>query len=218
MLLQPGTLAESLRLNVNGNTYQWELDEAVQYSEGDYRLHRCWHIGQKDNPSPRHYFYRSMYQLLYALPEEERRKVLDELLVWAGMKSMVRSTHRTLSLDELLHLAEGGLVEVGAHTVTHPVLSMQPPDLQRWEMAESKRRLEAMLGREITTFCYPHGDWSDVGETATRLAQEVGFEAACAAVPRPVSYRENPFWLPRFDVLDWDGDELARRLQMFFRR
>ncbi len=42
LLLQPGTLPRALRLSVDGHTYQWDLDEAAQYSENASQRHRSW--------------------------------------------------------------------------------------------------------------------------------------------------------------------------------
>ena len=41
----------------------------------------------------------------------------------------------------------GGVVEIGAHTVTHSVLSLQTPDEQRREIMESKSELESIHAR-----------------------------------------------------------------------
>jgi len=46
-----------------------------------------------------------------------------------------------------LRLAEGGLVEVGAHTVTHPVLSALPVAAQRDEVEEQAKRTTSSAER-----------------------------------------------------------------------
>jgi len=96
LLLQPGTLPETLRLSINGNPCQWELGETAHYSEDDCRHHRSWNVG-KDDPTARQCLYRSLYQRLLPLSEEEREKVLDELGRWAGTEPRARSTHHVLS-------------------------------------------------------------------------------------------------------------------------
>jgi len=54
--------------------------------------------------------------------------------------------------DELRELASGGLVEIGAHTLTHPVLAALPADQQQHEIGGSKRRLEALTGKRRRRF------------------------------------------------------------------
>ena len=61
----------------------------------------------------------------YIDAEYERIKALDQLLIWANAESIVRQTHRSLVPEEVYALGQGELVEIGAHTVTHPFLSAQ---------------------------------------------------------------------------------------------
>ena len=70
---------------------------------------------------------------------------MDELLAAAGTQPARRASHRVLSPQELVDLAEGGLVEVGAHTVSHAQLSALPIDQQREEIGQSKTQLERIL-------------------------------------------------------------------------
>ena len=54
--------------------------------------------------------------------KSQRQRVLRELRGWAGTEPAVRPRHRPFSLEEAVALAQGGLVEVGAHAVSHPAL------------------------------------------------------------------------------------------------
>jgi peptidoglycan/xylan/chitin deacetylase (PgdA/CDA1 family) len=216
LFLQPGALPEALCLEVNGN-HQWELGEMAHYGEEAYERHRHWNVGDKHDPTPRQHLYRSLCQLLRPLPDEERRKLLNELLAWAGAELMARPTHRALSPEEVIRLTEGELVEVGAHTVTHPILSALPAAIQRSEIRGSKARLEEILGRPVTSFAYPYGSRSDYTAETVALVRRAGFSCACANFADMVWQRADPFQLPRVVVRDWDGDEFARRLGGCFR-
>jgi peptidoglycan/xylan/chitin deacetylase (PgdA/CDA1 family) len=212
LLLRPGTLPEVLRLSIDGNTYRWELGGATHYGEDAYRRHRHWSAMRDDNPTPRHSLFRSLYVLLQPLPEEERGRVMDELLGWAGATS--HSEDRPLSLEEVSTLERGGLVEIGAHTVTHPLLSARTVASQRDEIQQSKARLEETMGHPVTSFAYPYGGYT--AETVA-LVREAGFACACSTVRNTVWRRTDRFQLPRFDVEDWDGEEFAGRLSRWFR-
>lgn len=213
LLLQPGTLPEFLHVSVNGRAYQWHLAEAANYSEDDYRHYCSWNYGQKHDPTPRQSLFRSLYELLRSLPEQRRRKLLKELLAWAGTEPMIRPTHRTLSHDEVFHLAEGELAEVGSHTVTHPVLSTLPVSAQRDEIEQSKVHLEGILGRPVTSFSYPHGHRSH--ETIA-IVRQAGFAHACSTISDVVSPGTDWFQLPRVVTRDCDGDHLSSWLREWF--
>jgi peptidoglycan/xylan/chitin deacetylase (PgdA/CDA1 family) len=214
LLLQPGMLPEKLRLKVNRNTYQWKLGEVAQYSERTQRRHRRWRAWE-EAPSSRHALYCSLWELLHTATEEERRRVLSELRDWADAEPAKRLTHRPLSLKEVVGLARGGLVEIGAHTVTHPVLSVLSLTSQRREILESKNRLQAILGRPVTSFAYPYGRHSDYSAKTLTIVQQAGFTTSCCSFSGLVKRSTDPHQLPRVQVHDWDGDEFDRELSQW---
>jgi peptidoglycan/xylan/chitin deacetylase (PgdA/CDA1 family) len=211
-LLQPVRLPDTLSLAIGGHRYQWALGEASDYDVNAHD-HRHWRAWDGSEPSARHLLYRSIYQLLYPLPEEERRMAQDELLAWAGIASVPgRTSHRALSCDELVDLAGGELVDIGAHTVTHSLLSAASGSAQRQEILQSKMRLEEILGRPVTGFAYPFGKRGDYTAQTVALVRESGFACACSNFSGTVSRGVDPFQLPRIYVSDWDGDEFMRQL------
>lgn len=217
VVLQPGTLPEMLHLTVRGTVYQWELGEATHYSEDTCLHHRGWNVLEKDDSSPRHRLYRSLFQMLRSSPQSSRRKVLDELLIRTGGRSIGCLPHRTLSPDEVFRLAEGNLIEVGSHTVTHPMLSTLPMEAQQAEIQESKSRLEEILGRSVNSFSYPYGSQSDYMPQTVAFVREAGFTCACSNFSGVVCPGTDHFQLPRSLVRDWDGEEFSRRLKACFR-
>jgi peptidoglycan/xylan/chitin deacetylase (PgdA/CDA1 family) len=112
----------------------------------------------------------------------------------------------------LLLLGEDGLVEIGAHTVTHPVLSDLSEADQRREVRQSRAELEALLGRPVRLFAYPFGQRDHYTAGTVKAVREAGFALACSTLPGCVRRRTSRFALPRFTVLDWDGDEFAKAL------
>jgi peptidoglycan/xylan/chitin deacetylase (PgdA/CDA1 family) len=215
LLLQPGTLPDTLGLNLNDSTYQWRLGEAAHYSEDASQRHRGWRAG-KEAPTARHYLFRTLRELLKPLTEDQQRKALDQLLTWSGAEPAVRPTQRPLTLEEVVALAQGGLIEVGTHTMTHPVLSTLPEASQREEILESKSWLEEILNRQVTSFSYPYGSRSAYTAETVSLVREAGFSCACSAFAGVVERSTDPFELPRVWVRDWDGDRFARRLSRWF--
>jgi peptidoglycan/xylan/chitin deacetylase (PgdA/CDA1 family) len=122
-----------------------------------------------------------------------------------------------MNLNELSDLAQSRLVEIGSHTVTHSALSALTPDRCRWELAESKRVLEDVVGRPVTAVSYPFGGVEDVGDLPIRLAREAGFDVGCCSVEQTVTAGESAMWLPRLFVPNWNGEEFGRGLRRFFR-
>ncbi|HSW81071.1 MAG TPA: glycosyltransferase [Candidatus Saccharimonas sp.] len=65
--------------------------------------------------------------------------------------------------------------EIGAHTMTHPRLTEVSDDQARQEMFDSKTYLEKLLGKPVTTFCYPGGNYF---KRHVAMAAELGFAYA----------------------------------------
>ncbi len=208
-LLRLGALPEQLTLSINGEDFQWALGEAAEWSEGEYQNFRGWIVDGREAPSLRHSLYLELHQLLQPLREVERRKVMDDLRAWSGVELDTRPPSRPLSLDELPSLAQGELIEVGSHTVTHPFLSALPERLQLDEMRRSKAFLEEHTGRPVTSLAYPYGNYA---KESVKSAREAGFDCACSTVVDCVWRGSDRYQLPRAGVENVDGEAFAKWL------
>jgi peptidoglycan/xylan/chitin deacetylase (PgdA/CDA1 family) len=106
---------------------------------------------------------------------------------------------RLLSVAELRALAEAGM-SIGAHTLSHPVLSLCCEEEARREIQESKNEIERALGRPVWAFAYPFGTPSTMGERELGLAQKAGFACAFLNVEHWRRGPSNLFALPRIHV------------------
>jgi peptidoglycan/xylan/chitin deacetylase (PgdA/CDA1 family) len=212
LLLQPGRLPAALRLSINGRLLEWDIGASASYDDQACSRNRGWNVLRPDDPTPRHAVYRSLGEMFVSLPEEARRQALNDLSGWASAPPAVRATHRAVSPDEVVRLADGGLVEIGAHTVTHALLSSLPATAQQSEIRSSKARLEEILGRAVASFAYPYGSRSHYTTQTIGFVREAGFACACSNYRDVVWRGSDPFQLPRVLVRDCDGDEFARQL------
>jgi peptidoglycan/xylan/chitin deacetylase (PgdA/CDA1 family) len=124
------------------------------------------------------------------------------------------ATARALVETELRQLAKSPLVEIGAHTVSHPMLASMPLDAQQYEIEGSKEALETMLDRPVYGFSYPNGS---TGAVTRDLVYTAGFRYACASHYDVIRAGCDPYHLPRFWIEDWDGDCFARWLRWWHR-
>lgn len=103
---------------------------------------------------------------------------------------------RELILDwkEVSRMATGG-IEIGAHTMTHPILTKIPLQEAEQEITLSKKEIENRLQRPVLSFAYPNGIYdSDIKSVVRRS----GFKSAVIIGERLVSCQDNPYELPRF--------------------
>jgi len=170
-----------------------------------------------DRVAPEEHTYRDLWQRFRGLPPAQRREALDRLLDEAGLDTAARPSHRTLTADELAVLTAGGLVEAGAHSVSHSRLADLDAESQRTEVAGSRARLAEILGRPPAAFSYPFGGPADYSEDTVRLVRDAGFTHACVNAPGLAGRGTDPFRIPRVYVKDCDGDAFEKRLAGWLR-
>lgn len=122
-------------------------------------------------------------------------------------------THRSLTIDELLAL-DGGPVEIGGHTVTHPLLPGIESERLEEEIQGNKRCLEALLDHEVAAFSYPFGA-ND--QAAVDAVERAGYRLAVAARPETLAAEDDRLRIGRFDVKNWTGAEFERQLRRWLR-
>jgi len=213
LLLQPGALPAQLCLRLEGQEYCWNLGPAIYYSPAEIQRDRGCRLWEAE-PGSRLAFYYSIWQRLQPLPHASQCRVLDQIAAWLVDSPAPRPSHRALTSNEVRLLAQGSLIEIGAHTVTHPLLPAHSIAIQRAEIVGSKAAVEAIIGRPVMSFSYPFGEYAP--ETLA-LIRQAGFASACS-VSGGVVWQESDRWqLPRHEVLDADGDAFAKRLLGWFR-
>jgi peptidoglycan/xylan/chitin deacetylase (PgdA/CDA1 family) len=192
---------------------KWSLGEWAIWPEEPEDDYWNWNIGLNTNPTPRHRAYREMFRWLRGSPPSVRAEVIQKLRLFAGAPL---SVPRGMRPEDLVAAQKGGTLEIGAHTVTHPVLNELSFDDQEREIVNGKRVLEKIIGQPVVSFAYPFGSSWDVGQAGVQLAERAGFLLSCANMPGTVTPGSDVHWLPRFLVRDWTGDEFAQKLERFF--
>lgn len=119
-----------------------------------------------------------------------------------------------MSRQQVRDIAAAGMT-IGAHTVSHPILTRLDDAAARRELLDSKRELESLLDRPVDLFAYPNGKYrQDWDERHATMAREAGFRAAFTTEPG-VSRRGMDLWqLPRFTPWDQGHGRFLLRLLM----
>lgn len=206
LLLGPHPLPASFSLEIAGE----RIEMVLEGTPHDPR----WTVLRPDL-SARTLLYRRLHRALGPLPGSERRAVLERIAAWAGAGVEARQTHRMLTNNQLANLSGLPGVEIGAHSVTHPVLSSLPPEEQRGEIAQSKAVLEEIVARPVESFAYPFGSEDDYGPVAVAAVRDAGFRRAASTTHDTVWRGSDRFRLPRILVRDCDGEAFARLLHQY---
>ncbi|MFW5969805.1 MAG: polysaccharide deacetylase family protein [Halofilum sp. (in: g-proteobacteria)] len=104
-------------------------------------------------------------------------------------------------------------MEVGAHTVNHPILSRESEARARAEIVKSRDDLTRMTGTPIRLFAYPNGRLGDDFTVVHRaIVSDCDFDAAVTTHAGVANSQTNPYLLPRFTPWDRTRQRFALRL------
>jgi peptidoglycan/xylan/chitin deacetylase (PgdA/CDA1 family) len=151
----------------------------------------------------------TVWEALRRAEKTERDRAMIEILSMFPTLNYRTSLGRAMSSAEVRRLASDGLITIGAHTVTHPMLTGLHAEACQREIAESRLACEALGGATILGFAYPFGDFNDRTRAAVKAA---GFGFACSTQPRSARATSDVFALPRLHIPDMDGDRFERAL------
>lgn len=143
------------------------------------------------------------------LPQAERQAKVDAIAEAAGLP-----LHSDLMMtrQQLRELRRYGM-SIGAHTVTHPILTTLTNDAARAEIVDGRLELEEVLGERVKVFAYPNGKpVRDYDASHVALVREEGFDAAVSTAWGASQRSSDPFQLARFTPWDTDVDRFGLRL------
>lgn len=105
----------------------------------------------------------------------------------------------TLTLSQVQQLVAAGM-SIGAHGLSHPVLSRLPAPLAWQEIAESRSALEEALGVPVRALAYPFGDLASASQREFEMAERAGYKCAFLNVDGFLQRGSPLFALPRVHV------------------
>jgi len=142
--------------------------------------------------------------------EPEARLARVEQIVAACGVTLPRNL--MMSSEQIRALDRGG-VEIGGHTVTHPILTRIDDARAREEIAEGRERLVDILRAPVRTFAYPNGrPGRDYAARHVSMVRGAGFEAAVSTAWGPARASSGAFQVPR--IAPWDRSAAAFGLRL----
>ncbi len=85
-----------------------------------------------------------------------------------------QSPYRMLDRESIQTMADSGLIEFGAHTYTHTILTRVSPQTAREEIEMSVRAIQELTGKPCRVFAYPNGRAEDYDDKAMENIEKAG--------------------------------------------
>lgn len=149
------------------------------------------------------------------LEPAQRRDATQAIVERSGAGEAARLMMRE---DQVRSLRAMGM-DIGAHTVTHPILSRLDAASAQDEIGSGKRELERIIDAPVNLFAYPNGVPSkDYADEHVRMVRECGFRAAVSTSWGAACAQSDRFQLPRFTPWDTTPVRFGVRMLANFRR
>lgn len=200
LVMDAPALPPSLRLKIRAEPFEWVSMPSEEEP------------GSPAEQSARKGLVKALYFRLLPLEMEACKQVLSELKNMFGSQARRDTTQRALTTDELSELSNSGWVEIGAHSVSHPVLPHLSVAQQQTEIQQCKVFLEELLGKPVLGFAYPHGKFNAQTQAAVKTA---GYSFACSSQAGQAWQSQQRYALPRIWPQDWDGERFTRMLRFW---
>ena len=128
-------------------------------------------------------------------PQDRRKEAVDFIRDASGL---IPPRDLMLTADGVVQLRQLGM-EIGAHTVSHPILSRVSDDVATREIQHGRDRLEEILGESVRIFAYPNGKRGrDYEEVHAKIVAKSGFDYAVSTDWGVARRNSDLFQIPRF--------------------
>ncbi len=141
--------------------------------------------------------------LKYEVDPRERDRALDELFAELGGVDRELTDALYMTWEDVRALDAAG-VEIGGHTVSHPILAKLAPDAQAAEIRGCADSIARGTGSAPASFAYPFGRSWDFDERSVEAARAAGFTSATTTHAGVQVRGGDPFRVPRV-MIDEDA-------------
>ena len=154
-----------------------------------------------ETPAKRQELIDKLIGELKYLPMTERKRRADDVAEAAGRAP---PADLMMTSDQVKSLHSHGM-EIGAHTVNHPILSALDDKEAEWEIVESRNRLERLVGDGVRSFAYPNGrPLRDYLPKHVTMVREAGFGAAVSTAWGFARWGDDQYQIRR--IVPWEPD------------
>ncbi|MFM2449126.1 MAG: hypothetical protein RIS44_1576 [Pseudomonadota bacterium] len=149
------------------------------------------------------------------LPVPQRLTLTQELAALAQVNPPI---NLMMTGHQVRAMRRAGM-QIGAHTVSHPILATLSDAEARDEIQRSKHHLEDLLDEPITLFAYPNGKpGEDYVPQSVEIVKDLGFEAAVSTAWGASNAQTDHFQNPRFTPWDLSPWRFALRMMVNLKR
>lgn len=143
------------------------------------------------------------------MPHKERAALTERIALELDVEP---PNDLMMTSGQVREMHQAGM-QIGAHTIKHPILARTEISDAEREIRTSKETLESLLGKPVLLFAYPNGKpEQDYFPEHCRIVKDLGFSLAVSTAWGVSEKSTDPFQLPRFTPWDKTRTKFAIRL------
>ena len=145
-----------------------------------------------------------LLEKLKDVSDDVKKEVIIEMKQYIDFEALNLDDEIVMSREDLLVWSHSGF-GVGAHSVTHPILSRQTLEMQDYEITTSKKFLQDCLKKEVSSFAYPNGKEFDFNDATLELLKKSNYKLAFTTLNGVNTGNEDPYFVKRIGVSFFDN-------------
>lgn len=184
---------------IDGTAYPYEF-ELASWIESQSQIHLEWdgykYHWELHDRADQETCYREIKELTEPMSSSERTELLSRMT--EGTAVPTTDSDLFMRWDQLRELVDDPLITVGAHTDSHPLLTLLSSREALRDIETGKRKLERRLGQRVQHFSYPYGAYD---AHTKQLVRACGFESAVTTTPRGINLENvDVMAIPRLEI------------------
>jgi len=142
--------------------------------------------------------------LLKKMPHTVLVQEVDKITTLLGYRHSIKvskkSPYRILNSRDMKTMQKSGLIEFGAHTHTHSILSLLKDREKEFEIRTSIDHIKGITGRDCGVFSYPNGEQGDFEEQTQSILAKNGIKRAFSMMRGPNYADTSPLSFRRYGI------------------
>ncbi|MCL1868481.1 MAG: polysaccharide deacetylase family protein, partial [Paludibacter sp.] len=136
-----------------------------------------------------------LHAVLKCFPVE---KIHHFIKIYQEKTKTLPKEFRNMDLEKIREVQQSGLITIGAHTLSHPILANETDADSKMEIVQSIKDLAQLINQEIKYFAYPNGTFGlDFGRREMEILQKNNIKIAVSTEPNFVNKNSEKMAFPR---------------------
>jgi len=142
-----------------------------------------------------------IYHPIIILQSLKITQIHELIIQYQKITNTPQKNCQNMTVKQVLDVQKSGLVNIGAHTLNHPILANEANDQSDYEISKSIDWLATLLGHKVDTFAFPNGQPAlDFSEREMNCLKKNNISLAFSTKPENVSIFDNQLSIPRFGI------------------